>query len=655
MKNNITRTLSLFLCLILTLSLFPLSIFAVESAIDGPAMGSINVYDWGNKITRYTYSIAYGSVGDWKVEVDNSGGAGGANLQDVLKKSNTNSLADAVNWYKINNNQICVTVDASRIPEGTKVLDLYVSNEDRIFYTRLEVAFITGDVYMKGMNVNVKSPYAAPISGSLDYIPVSAFYYDGTIVQGVDVNSISISSSSGSTGITPLVDADGYIRVLKIDNTANGIYQLVVNGVNKVNGAVYTKTISLTITNDTPQYRAVVLVNGSSNPIVKDIPTQAEGNITIPFSVKVYNGDILDTNYSWRTAISPGSPGISVEGNNIVIKPTAIAGDYELRIMGTKSSTVIGTLKLTLNKVEKDYITINALDFLTIPTQGNSSIILTANVFKNGEYVVNEEVVWGLGSFYNGVSISGNKLTISSIASPSLITVTAKLKSNPLTTSKKEITLRKADTSVKPDSLEMTGIINETWRPAAPNGESVILSLYSIVNGVRNDNAELGLRIKSDSKGLQIVSTGQFNQFELMANGVYEPTTITIEAYSKNFPDVTRTFTINVKPVIEGVVFTNSTISKRAKIEGTAMLVVNSTQKVDAVLVLAVYQDGKLVSAIPQTDISKNQGKDNSLTTFKISQTLPTDVNGLTVKLMLMRGTGINDATELLAEPIILK
>ena len=441
---------------------------------------------------------------------------------------------------------------------------------------------------------------------------------------------------------------DDYYYLIKTDYTADGTY---IVSFNMASGPSITKNIIVNA--GTIPYEAEVSLDYQTTSI--DIPTQTEGTLRIPIKINIYQGELLQTNLPYKVVCSPIANGIKVENNQLVIEPTAIAGNYTIKVLAAGSSTVYGQTSFTLNRIQSDYITINCADSLVIPASGTTTTMLTASVFIDGNYNVNETVKWELGSFYNGVKIEGNKLIISSDARASTISIVARLNSNSRVFSRKMIVLTEPDVTLKPDAIKYTGVTNDTWEPSYPYGKTLQMGLYAMNGNVRNDNVELGLKLKNPTEGIKIVKGGDYNSFELMANGIYNLQYIDLIAYAVNHPDVQENIRLRVAPEIEGTVFSNSPIIKGGTIEANGSLIVNSTKKVDAIMLIAVYKDNKLISITPQTSKETQNGNNSSMTVFSGSVKLPKDVSGISVKIMLMRGTSPSDATELLAEPLVIQ
>lgn len=657
------RIICLLLCGLIILSLFPV-VFAAEE--DVPIIGqndvAVEINDWQHKVMSYSYSYA-GNANDWKVFVelyDDKGTSKGykeINMDTAITPSDPmySDTEKAVSWYKNNNNQITVFIDVPRLNWNVsgKSFNLKVTcgSASKVTTFTSSTSVITGNIL--GNNLSTNATALSPSMGSKIYVPISAFSYNGNYIP-LNIKNL-LFTGDGSSTIKFVKDRMGGIIALELDHTSYGIINITALGADD-NGTSYSNlSTRIHITESEKIYKARLAIANKTETFSVYIPNQEEGNFTLPFTVDVFANDVLDVSYKWRAALSPSAPGISISGQNIIITPEAIEGTYTLKIMPQKSASVIGSLSFELKRLGTDYVMINVNSQLTIPTSGQAQTVLTASVFRNGLLSTTDSVSWSVAPSVMGVSVSGNILTIASTAQEQTITLTATVNGNSSLYSKKEITLKKADVTIVPDDFEIAGVLNNKWEIEAPHGETKKITARALVGGKYNSNIEVGVQLVNEVKGVYIATGTSFNEYEIMANGIYEPTTLKLRLYSKVNPSVYKDIDLRIEPVIEGYVFSNSTISKRAVIEARGQLFVNSSDTVNAVMAIAVYRDGELIDIKPHSEKTEDKVSGGSSISFEGTITLPTDVTGIEVKILLLRGATLADATEVLAAPVILK
>lgn len=681
-----TRILAGFLCVLIIFGIIiPFTYAAEEIRINGSNVIKVDVDNRQQKIVTSIYTLT-GYVSNSRYEVL----VGGKTLPEAIKADPNNMFLKSLSFFKIIDYQLLLCVD------NEYATGLGTSNTVTIKYTwpsgettrDVDIVIEGSGMSQRVSNTEVfMSSYVIDVPGenTTMYLPFSAYAANGTSSSYVNVHDVSINHGGSATqnisaknyqsfmdetslnlgynwsGISsirnPAVCTFDSYYLIAANEKADGTY---IIGFQTGNNNYITKNI--VVDRGNINYNADVEIEGFENvsDIVIDIPTQAEGKKEFYIKVDIYRGEILQQNIPYRVFLSPNAAGISVVDNVLKIEPSAIAGSYTIRVMAKNTSTIYGSISFVLNRKEKDFITIRCADELTIPVTGNSKTILSADVFKDGLYDITEPIEWELGSYYNDVVMSGGTLTIGSGANPGNIIVIARLRNYPEILSKKTITLVSADTEIVPDSVGISGIVNNTWELPFPYGESLDITLYAMKNRKRIESVELAVDIV-DSRGnpisidgIKIQKGNSFNAYELFVNGVYERTKLYLRVYSTSHPNVSSTTTLNINPVLEGTVFTNSKFEKGNMLEFNGMLINNKNENVDVTMVMAMYKDNQLIQ-ISKESKKNTQGADgNSMITLSGEIKLPKDLSGITVKVMLMRGGSIENCTEILAKPLVL-
>jgi len=312
---------------------------------------------------------------------------------------------------------------------------------------------------------------------------------------------------------------------------------------------------------------------------------------------------------------------------------------------------------------EDKSIVITSPSRIHIPETGSEIIQMTAQIKKGNEEIF-ETIDWSLLEKSDDALLSKTGiLTVPSGTREQAITVIATLKSDKTVTAQKDIMLREIiDSPDVPAKIILKGFENDYKESLDKELFSGNASgnIFKITAHTYNEKGEeikgmkVNVGVDNYIKGIHIEPTEKFNEFHIYANGVFENMFFDLISYTDGSFSNTVLNPVEIKKprhLEAKLSFSKKRLVPREKLQTTSLIKNNSSESLDVILVMAVYENNQM------TDIQTKPAKIKNGKSAELSLTvqLPYDVSGITVKSFVVTGTDALTSSRLITRTIEAK